>query len=149
MMSTSKKCGVRAVSALLAGVVGCGSSAHPGDPTPEGVVSGACTAWKPSEAAWSSLPVAIPPILGSPVASDDGKYVYELGTWLDRGVPQSRIFRSQDLGTSWCELPTDESISNVAPTGPAVLYATTSSRKLLRTGDGGGTWVTNRFPSGI
>jgi photosystem II stability/assembly factor-like uncharacterized protein len=99
------------------------------------------------------LPTARPPVLASPAVSADGKLVYAVGSWFEDGVQQNGLFRSSDLGMSWCVLPAmPDSPAQVAPSAGDVIYATseqdarTGARKMLKSSDGGATWTVETSP---
>ena len=137
-----------AILALVEATGGCGSDA-PARAPDDGPANARCTPYKPSAAAWSSLPTDRPPVMGTPVASPTGAFIYAVGTWIDGGAVKHQVVRSGDLGTSWCVLATPDAIAEVipAPADASVLYAITWSDgiappALLRSIDAGTTWST-------
>lgn len=112
-----------------------------------------CRVWQPSRAAWSSLATTRPARMSSWSVSASGKLLYGVGNWLEAGELRSSLFRSSDLGQSWCILSKLDRIDNVAasPADDAHVYGTRFSDyqlplELVRTTDGGATWSVASLP---
>lgn len=80
-------------------------------------------------------------------ASSDGHFLYAIGAWIKAGKQRTDLFRSSDLGTSWCVLTTPEQPVQLAPSPatPDRIYALASSdpsgpTRIMKTGDAGKTW---------
>ena len=107
-----------------------------------------CAAWQPGDADWSSLPGPRPAALAGLRASASGRYVYAIGAWREAGSSRQQVLRSRDLGDTWCVIETPSDVATLAPSpsSETVLYALTApgpgqAARLLRTRDGGATWV--------
>jgi photosystem II stability/assembly factor-like uncharacterized protein len=117
-----------------------------------------CDSWKPSSAAWSSLATSRPANMSSVSAAADARFLYGVGQWLNAGALDSGVFRSADLGISWCQLhsPAPPGLVVPSPAASNVLYLVGASPtdgtapSLSKTNDGGATWTSATLPgSGV
>jgi photosystem II stability/assembly factor-like uncharacterized protein len=85
--------------------------------------------------------------------SASGKSLYAAGDWLEEGELHSALFRSSDLGESWCVFSDLGGISEVAasPADDAHLYGIRTSgggkAELAHSSDAGTTWRSAPLPA--
>jgi photosystem II stability/assembly factor-like uncharacterized protein len=127
-------------------LAGCGNTEQPRD-------EARCAAWEPSAEAWSSLPTSRPASMSSLSATAGGDFLYGVGSWIEAGEPKRGVFRSSDLGTTWCLMPDPERPSSIAasPASADYLYATRAvddggALELVKTSDAGVSWTVAPLP---